>query len=164
MGTSTPAQETAQHSMDDVPNRETLRAEFAEIRGRTQSSVPLFVMAIQCTSAANNGSMRSLLQIVRATLRSVDRIGRDDESTLLVCMPSVDATTACDRAHQICDSAEAIGLQSKDPGQRELSIGIAETHPNELYYAVVSRAAELARQAQLADTSCVSLEGQWATG
>ncbi len=154
------AAKSASSAFAYLPDRETLGVSFAEIRGRTQASVSIFVAALVCDPSIGNAAMRSLLQIVRATMRSVDRIGCDDDSTLLICMPSVDAATASDRSRQICRSAEAIGLGVKPSGEHQVSVGIAEAGPEEDFSGVVSRAIGLARNCRSSDSNPVCLEGQ----
>lgn len=143
-----------------LPDRETLGVSFNDLRGRTQSSVALFVMAIRCHESATKASMRSLLQIVRAALRSVDRIGCDDDQTLLVCMPSVDEATALDRGQQICRSARAIGLGKQAENGNQIAIGIADTRADEEFSDVVSRAVLLAQQASTDEENPVSVDSR----
>lgn len=146
-----------------LPDRESLGVSFAEFLRRTQSSVTLFVMAIRCDEAASKSSMRSLLQIVRASLRSVDRLGCNDDSTLLVCMPSVDEATAFERGKQICRSTQAIGLANSDSQDDQISIGIAEAAPNEAFADAVSRAVSLSRQVPEDGMDPVYIEAQHET-
>ena len=61
---------------------------------RTQESVAVHLMVVMCVPGLGNSSIRSILQVVRMPLRSVDRIGAIDDSTLLVCVPSADAELA----------------------------------------------------------------------
>ncbi len=143
-----------------LPDRETLGVSFDEFRGRTQSTVSMFVMAIRCNKSASKASMRSLLQIVRATLRSVDRIGCNDDSTLLVCMPSIDGATAFERGKQICRSAQAIGLGKTGNQEQQIAIGIAEPGTNEEFSAAVSRAIRLSGQEPDDGTDPVCIEAQ----
>jgi hypothetical protein len=117
-------------------------------------------MAIQCNESASKASMRSLLQIVRATLRSVDRIGCDSDSILLVCMPSVDAATAFGRGQQICRSTQAIGHGKPDSQNDQIAIGIAEAGPNEEFADAVSRAVVLSGREPEEGTDPVYIEAQ----
>jgi diguanylate cyclase len=155
-----PVQGELLSALEEVPTRDDLAAGFAEICGRTQSSVALYVMAIQCRSAVNNATIRSLLQIVRATLRSVDRMGRDEDSTLLVCLPSVDAKSASEQAYQIVRAAESIGLKGIDGCETRVSVGIIEANPDHNFDDIVSRATRLLQQAQVSGQAPVCLEGQ----
>lgn len=54
-------------------------------------------MAIRNRNDGDESSMCSLLPIVRSPLRTVDRIGYVNASTLLVCMPSVGEEVAIER-------------------------------------------------------------------
>ena len=56
-----------------------------------------------------------------------------DDSTLLICMPSVDEDMAMQRARQICRSAEAIGLDGRAFGPRPVSIGIVQAIASETF-------------------------------
>ncbi len=142
-----------------LPDSETLGIAFSEIRGRTQSAVSIYVMAIQCADDASDSAMRSLLQVVRASMRSVDRIGCDDNSTLLICMPSVDQATALERGRQICRSAQAIGFGKDESGEHQVSVGIVEAAPNEKFAHAVSRATDTAQQCRTDEESPVCLSG-----
>ena len=130
--------------------------EFTEIRDRTQSNVAVFTMAIRSnTSQASEATMRSLLQIVRATLRSVDRIGCSDASTLLICMPSVDEATARQRGEQICRSALSIGFQPDEECEHPITVGITQAIDSEDFGNVVSRATALADEGQSSENGPV---------
>jgi hypothetical protein len=157
-GKSPPAKKADPSAFAYLPDRETLGAAFEEMRGRTQSSVSIFVMAILCTAESGTASMRSLLQIVRATLRSVDGLGCDDDSTLLIFMPSVDEATAYERSLQILRSADAIGLGAKDSGTHPVRVGVAEAGTSEEFTHVVSRAVQLAGQCREEGSEPVSIE------
>ena len=144
----------------DLPGRDTLGISFDEFRSRTQSSVSLYIMAIRCSESASKSSMRSILQIARATLRSVDRIGCDHDSTLLVCMPSVDEATAFLRGQQICRSAQAIRHGKTDRQDDQIAIGIVEVGPSEEFADAVSRAVMLSEQDQQDGANPVCIEAQ----
>ena len=51
-------------------------------------------MVVMCVPGLGDSLVRSILQVVRMPLRSVDSIGAIDDSTLLVCVPSADAELA----------------------------------------------------------------------
>ncbi len=120
---------------------------FEHMRTRTQSGVSIVLMAIRCHGEIADSTLRSLLRVARSTMRSVDRIGSTENSTLLICMPSVDEEMAIQRGRQICRSAEAIGLRWKGVGPRPVSIGIVQAGGSETFSAIVSRSIELADQA-----------------
>ncbi len=142
----------------NLPGRESLAESFDEVRGRTQSSVSIFVMAIRCNSGVSNTAMRSLMQIVKATLRSVDQLGSDDPTTFLVLMPSIDEATAHSRSLQICRSASAIGLGKADAGSKPVRIGISEARRGEDFEDVVERCIDLADHAEQESEDGVMLE------
>ncbi len=127
-----------------LPDREVLGETFSEMRDKTQA-MSMYVMSVRCNGSENKSEMRSLLQIVRATLRAVDRIGFEDDSTLLVCMPSIDESTACERGRQICRSADAIQLGGDQPNT--VTIGITSAGSHDDFAEVAQRASDLAEQA-----------------
>ena len=143
-------------AFSDLPSFDSMSEEFTEIRDRTQSNVAVFTMAIRSnTSQASEATMRSLLQIVRATLRSVDRIGCSDASTLLICMPSVDEATARQRGEQICRSALSIGFQPDEECEHPITVGITQAIDSEDFGNVVSRATALADEGQSSENGPV---------
>lgn len=131
-----------------LPDSSSLQQAFAEIRSRTQESVTMHLLAVACAPGLGDSAMRSLLQVVRAPLRSVDRMGAMDDSTLLICMPSVDEKTAQDLGAQICRSVESIGIAIDGQEGSPVTIGIAEATPTEDFQKVVSRAIEIAFEKQ----------------
>ena len=94
-----------------LANRSSLEKSFNDIRSRTQEAVSVHLMVVMCAPGLLNSSIRSILQVVRMPLRSVDRIGAIDDSTLLVCMPSADAEFARQRGEQICHSIASLGIK-----------------------------------------------------
>ena len=151
-----------------LPDRESMEEAFEAMRGRAGASVSTFFMAIRCHQDVPAASIRSLLQVVRATLRSVDHLGCHDKATLLICMPSVDRSTAQSRAEQICRSAKAIGLAdqeganqegaNQEGGSRSLSIGVTEVRENEGFDEVVENSLHLVDQGRHADADAVTLD------
>ncbi|MCG8649656.1 MAG: hypothetical protein MI861_07475, partial [Pirellulales bacterium] len=141
-----------------LPDRETLGNAFKEMRARTPT-VSMYVMSVHCGDSANQAAMRSLLQIVRATMRSVDRIGCEDDATLLVCMPSIDKATALERGKQICRSAQAIQLGGPSQDQ-QVTIGLARLNPEEEYEEVVSQATRLAQQPTDEENALIRVQGE----
>jgi diguanylate cyclase (GGDEF)-like protein len=131
------AAEPASGPFASLPNRKAMSGEFSEMQERAGASV---------TTLFNASTLRSLLQVVRATLRNVDRLGYQDQSTLLVCMPSVDQETARTRGEQICRSAASIGLRNDEGESRAISIGVAEIDTGEEFDQVVDRSVTMADQ------------------
>ncbi len=90
-------------------------------------------------------------------LRSVDRIGAIDESTLLVCMPSADAELARQRGGQICHSIMSLGIKTPDDQVDSVRVGLAEAKAGEGFNETVSRALQEAVSqddgAELAETA-----------
>ena len=83
-----------------------------------------------------------LFRSVRMPLRSVDRIGAIDDSTLLVCMPSADAELARQRGEQICHSIASLGIKTLDDQVPPVRVGLAEASPGEDFNRIVSRALQ----------------------
>lgn len=131
-----------------LPDRKSLAESFAEMQQRAGASVTTFFMTIRCHDKSSASTMRSLLQVVRATLRNVDRLGYQDASTLLVCMPSIDQETARERGQQICRSAGSIGLSNPEGEERAVSIGVAECVSGEDFDQVVDRSIQLTQQSR----------------
>lgn len=146
-----------------LPNRKAMAEEFGEMQERAGASVTTFFMAIRCHTETNPSAMRSLLQVVRATLRNVDRLGYQDQSTLLVCMPSVDQETARVRGEQICRSAGSIGLSNDEGEDRAISIGVAEIGADEGFDQVVDRSVSMADQGRSPDSDVVIIDSEPAT-
>ena len=131
-----------------LPVREDLEKSFDEIRDRTKESVSMHVMVLALPPDLEGASARSLLQIVRAPLRSVDRLGLIGDSTLLICMPSTDEGITRRLGEQICHSAVSIGIVSDSDESSPITVGIVEAKPSEDFDQVVSRAMEEVREQQ----------------
>ncbi len=140
-----------------LPDRGSLGDAFTDMQAKTPD-MSMFVMAVR-SGSHDKGAMRSLLQVVRATMRSIDRIGCEDDATLLICMPSIDQETAQQRAQQICRSASAIQLGGAE-SDTAVTIGLAPTSAEEEFEDVVSRVTELAAQAAEEGTEPIRLHGQ----
>ena len=125
-----------------LANRTSLEKSFNDIRSRTQESVSVHLMVVMCAPGLGNSSIRSILQVVRMPLRSVDRIGAIDDSTLLVCMPSADAELARQRGGQICHSIMSLGIKTMDDQVDPVRVGLAEATPGEDFNRIVSRALQ----------------------
>lgn len=92
------------------------------------------LMSVRLSGKPSGATMRSLLQLVRAATRNQDHIGCLDQSTLVICMPHLEADDAMERAHQICGAAGSIGVtlaaaEKANEGER-LSIGILQIAPS----------------------------------
>lgn len=88
------------------------------------------LMVLTLSGSPRGATMRGLLQILRAALRSQDRIGCLNHSTLLVCLSECAEDEVIERAELICHSAGSVGVQlaSKErssDGER-LSVGIVQ--------------------------------------
>ena len=135
-----------------LPDAEALAEAMSDLHQRSQTAnIPLHVMAIRFDSHTGKATTRALLQIVRATLRSVDRIGCDDECTLLVCMPNLDADSAFERGQQICQSAASIASDETE-GEKpcQVNIGLADAADDVDFAHVVSRVKHAADEAKSA--------------
>ncbi|WP_419194792.1 GGDEF domain-containing protein [Novipirellula herctigrandis] len=124
-----------------LPGRAALAGSFAELQERSKAiGKSTHIMALHVTGEPVAGSMRALLQIVRATLLSVDRIGAEDASTLLVCIPGIDANTAQQRLEQIQASAASIQFGDSAKGTVEkLEIGLVQVSEKETFEQSLSR-------------------------
>ena len=151
-------QEPIPEAFADISNQVALNEAYSGIRDRMQSDVPVFVMAIRNHQGDTEATMKSLLPVVRSTLRAVDRIGYADASTLLICMLSVEQSAAKERGMQICRSAQALDLASGNGCKKPVTVGIARAMGGETFDLVVSRAIDLAMQATQDDCDPVCIE------
>ncbi len=145
-----------------LPDSQSLGDAFAEIRRRAKST-SMYVMSVHRGGHPGKTAMRSLLQIVRATMRSIDRIGCSNDSTLLVCMPSIDEATAFERGCQICRSADAIQLGGADAEECRVSVGLSKAETDDPFEEVVQRVTELSALAQSEKVQPVRVHGQKVT-
>jgi diguanylate cyclase (GGDEF)-like protein len=112
-----------------LPDREAMIDVIIDaISDRNHGTRPSQLMAVTLSGTPGASTMRSLLQLVRAAMRSNDRIGCLDHSTLLVCLPECAPAEAMHRAEQICSAAASVGvslaaIEKSGPGER-LAIGI----------------------------------------
>jgi diguanylate cyclase (GGDEF)-like protein len=146
-----------------LPDAEELAEAMSDLHGSSQSArIQLFVMAICFDREVSRAATRSLLQVVRATLRSVDRIGCDDDQTLLVCMPNLNEETARQRGEKIVHSVDAMQTQELESGDAfNIAVGIGNAAEDDDFLQVVSRVKAAASAAksrghtpvQLADRS-----------
>jgi hypothetical protein len=98
------------------------------------------------------------MRVTRAAMRAVDRIGCVDDSTLLMCMPSIEEAMAVKRARQISLAAASTGLGWKGVGPRPVSIGVVQAMASDNFRSLVSHAVMLADEAResFSDPICVA--------
>jgi diguanylate cyclase len=144
----------------DLEDQAELSQEFSTNLDRMQSDMSVFVMAIRNHNTADESSISSLLPVVRSTLRTVDRIGYANSSTLLVCMPSVSEEVAFERGTQICRSAATIGMATGSDCKRPVTIGIAKANGDEKFDLAVRRAIGLADEGLDEENDAVCTESQ----
>ncbi len=112
-----------------LPDRETMIDGIVDVlASQTAPNRTNRLMAVTLSGQPGGSTMRSLLQLVRAAMRSQDRIGCLNHSTLLISMPECDESEALLRAEQICGAASSVGLTlasaEKNQNGERLSIGI----------------------------------------
>jgi len=144
----------------DLATQAVLSEEFKAQRDGLQSDVDVRVMVIRNHDSLNESSIDSLLPVVRSTLRSVDRIGYANASTLLICMPSVTEEIARDRGIQICRSAATIGMATGGGCERPVTVGIASADSDEGLDIAVKRAISLANEAKETEKEPVRVESE----
>ena len=92
------------------------------------------LMTVSVSGTPTGATMRSLLQLVRAALRSQDRIGCVNQSSLLVCMGNCGLDEAHQRAENLCASLESIGVHVAGPNSTQtgerVSVGISVFNPD----------------------------------
>jgi len=146
----TKPEDASPRAFNYLPDAVALAEAMSDLHERSKSAkIPLHVMAIRFDRDTGKATTRALLQIVRATLRSVDRIGCDDQCTLLVCMPNLDADSAMERGQQICRAVGALSAEDTE-GEKpcQVNVGLANAADDDDFSQVVSRvkqAAEMAR-------------------
>ncbi len=139
----------ASHPFPYLPEREDLIVAVRELASHLRTSrMPMSVMAIQIGTLIHGPASRSLLQIVRAASRSIDRIGCDGPTTLIICMPNADVPASLERASQIYRSAESLTLKTRDASQLNLlGIGITPWDGGDDFQLAFDVAEQLARAA-----------------
>ncbi|TWU41978.1 GGDEF domain-containing protein [Novipirellula artificiosorum] len=127
-----------------LPGRAALAGAFCELQERSKAiGMSTQIMALRVNGQPAAGSMRTLLQIVRATLLSVDRIGADDANTLLVCIPGVDEEAALERAEQIRASADTVQFaEAADGSGSTLQIEVVQVAQTETFDEAMTRLAD----------------------
>lgn len=114
-----------------LPDRDSLIDGILEtLEARHLGSRPHYMVAVTLSGKPSGALMRSLLQIVRAAMRSQDRIGCVNHNTLMIHLAECDTTDVRQRVEQICLSAGSVGVQLASPqGSRtndRLSIGVLQ--------------------------------------
>jgi PleD family two-component response regulator len=106
----------------------------------------MFVLAVRLSGRPTEAELRSLCQIVRASVRNLDRVVRRDDSTLIVCMPSADAMVATGLGHQICEAVASLGLADRTDreGVHPVSVGILQALPGDDFDELAGRVCEAA--------------------
>ncbi|MFG0261801.1 MAG: GGDEF domain-containing protein, partial [Novipirellula sp. JB048] len=117
---------TTRGAFSSLPSQTALAASLQELQARPSSpGSAIQIMRLHVSGKPAAGAMRTLLQLVRATLRSVDRIGAEDDATLLVCLPGLSDDMVQERAQQIRASAESLrfgNARDHDSSQLEISL------------------------------------------
>lgn len=109
-----------------LPDRHAIEATFEEIRVRS-SDLELSLMVLRYPSKSTEDQIKSLLPVVRSSLRNVDELGCLDDQTLMVLMPSVQQSAAETRGKQIIEAAAASEI-TKD---LDLKLGVANLEAGE---------------------------------
>ena len=123
-----------------LANRSSLEKSFNDIRSRTQEAVSVHLMVVMAPWVYG---IHPYGQFCKSSgcIRSVDRIGAIDDSTLLVCMPSADAELARQRGEQICHSIASLGIKTLDDQVPPVRVGLAVAS-GEDFNRIVSRALQ----------------------
>lgn len=135
------------HSLEYLPDRQVLGESLTDLRNRV-AGVSVYLMAIRSHTETDKSAMQSLLRIVRAAIRDVDRIGCEDETTLLLCMPSMDEQMALECGKQIIRSLIAIKFGGADSETCGVTIGISAAQREDEFDQLVERAIELCELAR----------------
>ena len=124
-----------------LPALQTLEDEFDQLQARSKAlNKTTQMMTLHVTGHPAAGSVRTLIQVVRASLRSVDRIVAQDAATFIVCIPNSDSQTMQHRAEQIRTSAELIRFgEQSDDGSETLEIKYIELEPYESFDRAMER-------------------------
>lgn len=132
-----------------LPDRDTLAGSARELGEHLRKTrMPMGIMAIQISERLKGPSSRSLLQIVRAASRTIDQIGCDGPTTLLICMPNTNAASSLERADQIVRSAASLNLGPRAAGSANLiGIGVIQWDGSNEFKSVFDAAQDLAKAA-----------------
>lgn len=146
-----------------LPDAVALQDVYDELHRRSEAmAMQTHLLAIRFNGEPSSFRMRSLLQVVRASSRNVDRIGCDGNQTLLMLMPSADDATSQGRAEQIHASAQALRLVA-ETGEASpvhpVSIGRIHSGQTANFKGMVSNAVRTAEQAADASSDAVQAFG-----
>ncbi len=132
-----------------LPDRHTLAGSARELGEHLRSTrMPMSIMAIQISERLKGPSSRSLLQIVRAASRTIDQIGCDGPTTLLICMPNTNEASSLDRAEQIVRSAASLNLGVKAAESTNLiGVGVMQWDGSDEFLSAFDLVQELAKSA-----------------
>ncbi|TWU40307.1 putative diguanylate cyclase AdrA [Novipirellula aureliae] len=124
-----------------LPALETLEKEFDELQARSKAlKKKTQMISLHVTGRPATGSIRALLQVVRASLRSVDRIVAQDAATFIVCIPNSDPQMMQERAEQIRTSAESIRFgDQRDEHAESLEMKYIELESYESFERAMER-------------------------
>lgn len=152
--------EGAPNAIARIPAEPKMREMFSELKARLQHvSVDLFVILISCdqepTKAANHPH---ILRVTRATVRSLDHVGKSANGDLMVYMPSADVRGAIDRADRICQGIFS-ATQSSSGTPVTVSIGITWVPDNESFDEIRSQAEKAVTKARQAGGNQVVVQG-----
>lgn len=129
--------------LSSLPSLTEMTEIFDEVRERAGSEVEVSLMAVRCGEGVAATSIKSLLPIIRSNLRNVDRLGAQDERTLLICLPSIDEDAALQRGDLIRKAAVPIGFNGDDA----LQLGVVQAAEDETFTDLVGRViAELSAE------------------
>ena len=141
-----------------LPGEQAIEAGFQQLTSRLrQAEVELFVMVVRADGVdASSSAYDDVLTVVRASTRSVDRIGRLKCGSLVICMPSIDEAAAVERGHRI-RSAVARFPAGTSGDATTVSIGLTRVGVSERYESIVARAGAAAAAAAEAGGNRLSL-------
>jgi len=134
-----------------LPDRIALAETFEDLHRRSQAmDMPTHLLAVHFQGDVSSFKMRSLLQVVRASSRNIDRIGCEDGNVLLMVMPSADENTAMGRAQQIVAAAQSLRLgpdTASSSERQSVSVGIVDAAAHSEFDQLVEIALSMAKSA-----------------
>lgn len=141
-----------------LPSEQAIEAGFQQMTGRLrQADVELFVMVVRADGVdASSPAYHDVLTVVRASTRSVDRIGRLKCGSLIICMPSIDEAAAVERGHRIRSAVARFPVGTSGDATT-VSIGLTRVGASERYESIVARAGAAAAAAAEAGGNRLSL-------
>lgn len=130
-----------------LPGEVEMHTLFERLAERlSAASVQLFVLVVHRDQPGDATAADPLiLQVVRASTRSLDHIGQLDNGDVIVFMPSANEENCGERAQRIRASVE----QESDPSrglERTVSIGVTVARDGDTFHATSQLALELAQQ------------------